>query len=911
MHKIYLSPRPTPQEHEVEEILEESPIEKTTVKKEESRYDFDTRLSSFERVHDSHIPLPDFNQEDFEFSTNEIDPDLLSMNLAPILEEDEEGYEEEENNNATPRDRSWKENWIFKGASNISPYDNLGKKRVGSELGEMYMMVPNPEKDYSPQVGNRDADQLSDLSETEDKDDENLSDEESSFYSKTSEELARITRKSSATQSSAHTLASSSVQTEESELDTSKDCASSVSESGVKGQGLTSEKSDSSADESSVNKTLVEELVPAEGDDPKFEIPPESVTVAEGEPVKFYCRVGGTTPVDIFWYKVSPSHELQELEDSEQFDLLREGNRYTITMYNPTKSDAGQYMCMAINGKGQCCQYIILTVKKNTQELKKPEFLKEIKDLEVREGQSVKFRCKVKGYPQPRIVWYKDRKKLKSDHNVKIEKFGNRDYILTIDCATMDEDAEYSVVAKNIAGEVKSVAQLIVEPDQSDEVVQTKSPLISNSILMKKESPALHKDDQQLSNLGKKMFMTKDSVTEMAEDMLHTADELSDLHKSLDEMDTMLSSFEQDINTTNSKTWTDSVLSHNLDSNTIQNHKNMRHAAENVRHATTAALNIITSTENVIGSDKQEMDCLATSTPRCSEDGDTTKSDDHENNNYLLKTSGELNYSVNSDNSDTEALVQRTEFVIAPSSSGNQIKSVHNNDLSVDVSDNSLHRQDNSKSVIDNKSTPESMDHSNMSDINSNTHKRQRWKWDINSASYPPPNDFSQEKELENAEDQIYLAAGKVFALEDRVQDLHKEVTSNSEKRKISDLEDEVARTVAQVHQSEKDVSTIERTVGQLHVSAPTSPRSSMWEDNSSNLSSPSLSVDSGFSSIRERPLQTVIVGTTSEEDMPESRTEVNEETGVELPSVSRLKAMFSHSKPQDDDGSLKRVSFC
>lgn len=44
---------------------------------------------------------------------------------------------------------------------------------------------------------------------------------------------------------------------------------------------------------------------------------------------------------------------------------------------------------------------------------------------------------------------------------------------------------------------------------------------------MKKESPNLHKDDQQLSNLGKKMFMTKDSVTEVAEEMLHTADEVS------------------------------------------------------------------------------------------------------------------------------------------------------------------------------------------------------------------------------------------------------------------------------------------------------------------------------------------------------------------------------------------------
>ena len=51
-----------------------------------------------------------------------------------------------------------------------------------------------------------------------------------------------------------------------------------------------------------------------------------------------------------------------------------------------------------------------------------------------------------------------------NDTNFLPEKFGNRDYLLAIESATMDEDAEYSVLAKNIAGEVRSSAQLIVEP---------------------------------------------------------------------------------------------------------------------------------------------------------------------------------------------------------------------------------------------------------------------------------------------------------------------------------------------------------------------------------------------------------------------------------------------------------------
>lgn len=44
------------------------------------------------------------------------------------------------------------------------------------------------------------------------------------------------------------------------------------------------------------------------------------------------------------------------------------------------------------------------------------------------------------------------------------EKFGNRDYILTIDYASMNDDAEYTVSARNVAGEVKLSAQVIVEP---------------------------------------------------------------------------------------------------------------------------------------------------------------------------------------------------------------------------------------------------------------------------------------------------------------------------------------------------------------------------------------------------------------------------------------------------------------
>ena len=45
---------------------------------------------------------------------------------------------------------------------------------------------------------------------------------------------------------------------------------------------------------------------------------------------------------------------------------------------------------------------------------KAPEYLKGLQDQEVIEGKEVNFRCKLSGYPQPRVLWYKDGKKLKN-----------------------------------------------------------------------------------------------------------------------------------------------------------------------------------------------------------------------------------------------------------------------------------------------------------------------------------------------------------------------------------------------------------------------------------------------------------------------------------------------------------------
>lgn len=120
-------PKPLYEEANFVEEVEPEPIEESmecvTVDHEESQDEFNSRFFTYDKVHDSeNRGLPDFGDLDYEyhdFGVNEVDPDLLSMNLAPILEETEEELAEEEEDNEEENDgvyeQDWRGNWLFKG----------------------------------------------------------------------------------------------------------------------------------------------------------------------------------------------------------------------------------------------------------------------------------------------------------------------------------------------------------------------------------------------------------------------------------------------------------------------------------------------------------------------------------------------------------------------------------------------------------------------------------------------------------------------------------------------------------------------------------------------------------------------------------------------------------------------------
>ncbi|XP_058051190.1 myosin light chain kinase, smooth muscle isoform X2 [Ahaetulla prasina] len=93
----------------------------------------------------------------------------------------------------------------------------------------------------------------------------------------------------------------------------------------------------------------------------------------------------------------------------------------------------------------------------------KPYFSKTIQEIEVVEGSAARFDCKIEGYPDPEVIWYKDEQSIKESRHFQIDydEDGNCSLIISEVCG--DDDAKYTCKAINCLGESTCTAELIVE----------------------------------------------------------------------------------------------------------------------------------------------------------------------------------------------------------------------------------------------------------------------------------------------------------------------------------------------------------------------------------------------------------------------------------------------------------------
>ncbi|KAM9732204.1 LOW QUALITY PROTEIN: obscurin-like [Dama dama] len=222
--------------------------------------------------------------------------------------------------------------------------------------------------------------------------------------------------------------------------------------------------------------------------------------VLDGYPVSFDCVVTGQPVPTVRWFK-----DGRMLEEDDHYMISEDqqgGHQLIITAVVP--ADMGVYRCLAENSVGVSSTKAELRVdltstdyetaadatetssyfsaqgylssreqegtESTSEEGQLPQVVEELKDLQVAPGTRLaKFQLKVKGYPTPRLYWFKDGQPLTASAHIRMS---DRKMLHTLEVLSVTgEDAgQYSAYISNAVGAAYSSARLLVRgPNEPEE----------------------------------------------------------------------------------------------------------------------------------------------------------------------------------------------------------------------------------------------------------------------------------------------------------------------------------------------------------------------------------------------------------------------------------------------------------
>ncbi|XP_030016091.1 obscurin [Sphaeramia orbicularis] len=218
----------------------------------------------------------------------------------------------------------------------------------------------------------------------------------------------------------------------------------------------------------------------------------QSQDVPDGYPVSFDCVVIGKPPPTVRWYK---DGKLLEENDHYMINEDQEGcHQLIITAVLP--SDMGVYRCTAENSSGitatkaelrvdmscssdydtaadatETSSYISAkgyasreteTFESVAEDDQLPQVVEDLHDVHVSPGSPIaKMQLKVKGFPKPRVYWFKDGLPLRPSKRIVL--LAERDvHGVEITDVKKEDMGEYSAYISNVAGSAYSSARLMV-----------------------------------------------------------------------------------------------------------------------------------------------------------------------------------------------------------------------------------------------------------------------------------------------------------------------------------------------------------------------------------------------------------------------------------------------------------------
>ncbi|XP_014667689.1 PREDICTED: twitchin-like isoform X2 [Priapulus caudatus] len=199
---------------------------------------------------------------------------------------------------------------------------------------------------------------------------------------------------------------------------------------------------------------------------PRFRKLMKDCEVCENESASFTVKISGRPQPEVSWFV----NETMIVPDNRKYTVTDDGDMCTLTVNQCSMRDADNYACKAVNEAGEitCHADLIVNpagrVRRRDEPEYPPEFLEEIEDETVVEGDEVTFTCSYRGNPDPDLQWFRNGRYLTPTKDLSIKVVGNRCTFIIRE-AFPEDSGTYTCQITNELGQATTSAMLLVEEE--------------------------------------------------------------------------------------------------------------------------------------------------------------------------------------------------------------------------------------------------------------------------------------------------------------------------------------------------------------------------------------------------------------------------------------------------------------